>query len=402
MPGVKSIQRKVNFIHKEAINLKRTIVMITPRKTAATKYRSQKFKSPVSVGNHCDNKLRKDSKKNSVEKLWEPIFNDTEEEHSLESIHQEEFCSSDKETNNNGIMLAENKLKLEFSEISRKQHNSSKEKQLEENQTKQSQIILSSDMLEGENCDTSTEKQLKNNKFNSRIKIKSEEYSNDSSEKCSYNKKEITKIEFHSQASVENHCDYKLGKNKESSAEKVLEPTLNNNSEGHSVQSICEEEDLLSKPKVHFKVSSEINVKELGFSNDSEREFPLEDSSTPSSTLEAIIKANALQEFCLRYTNLVDLSPPKPSEFVDLPKVLDIEPVQSELRPRFPDISAAKNNSGISVDSSLDVINTDEEEVSLNNQTDMCVKKGENTSSLDAINTDEGEVSLSNQTDACV
>ena len=126
----------------------------------------------------------------------------------------------------------------------------------------------------------------------------------------------------------------------------------------------------------------------------------MEDSSTPSSTLEAIIKANALQEFCLRYTNLVDLSPPKPSEFVDLPKVLDIEPVQSELRPRFPDISAAKNNSGISVDSSLDVINTDEEEVSLNNQTDMCVKKGENTSSLDAINTDEGEVSLSNQKDA--
>ena len=102
--------------------------MITPRKTAATKFRSQKFKSPVSVGDHCDNKLRKDSKKNSVEKLWEPIFNDTEEEHSVESIHHEEFCSSDKETNNNGIMLAENKLKLEFSEISRKQHNCSKEK----------------------------------------------------------------------------------------------------------------------------------------------------------------------------------------------------------------------------------------------------------------------------------
>ena len=127
-------------------------------------------------------------------------------------------------------MLAENKLKLEFSEISRKQHNSSKEKQLEENQTKQSQIILSSDMLEGENCDTSTEKQLKNNKFNSRIKIKSEEYSNDSSEKCSYNKKKVTKIEFHSPANVENCCDCKLSKSKESSAGKLLKPCFNNNS----------------------------------------------------------------------------------------------------------------------------------------------------------------------------
>ena len=85
-----------------------------------------------------------------------------------------------------------------------------------------------------------------------------------------------------------------------------------------------------------------------------------------------------------------------------LPKILDIDPVKSEFRPRLPGISAAKNDSGFSTESSLDVINTDEEEVSLNNQTDMCVKKSENTSSLDAINTDEGEVSLSNQTDACV
>ena len=43
MPAVKSIQRKVIFIHKEAINLKRTIVMITPRKTAATKDKSRKL-----------------------------------------------------------------------------------------------------------------------------------------------------------------------------------------------------------------------------------------------------------------------------------------------------------------------------------------------------------------------
>ena len=48
------------------------------------------------------------------------------------------------------------------------------------------------------------------------------------------------------------------------------------------------------------------------------------------------------------------------------------------------------------------MINADEEEVNLNSQTDMCVKKGENTSSLDPINANEGEVSLSNQTDACV
>ena len=104
--------------------------------------------------------------------------------------------------------------------------------------------------------------------------------------------------------------------------------------------------------------------------------------------------------FPLRHTDLVNLSPPKISEFLILPKVLDIEPVQSELRPRLPDISAAKNDSGISIDSSLDVINTYEKEVSLNNQTDMCVKNGDNTSSLDAINTGEGEVSLSNQKDA--
>ena len=75
--------------------------------------------------------------------------------------------------------------------------------------------------------------------FNSWINIKSEDYSNDSSEKCSYNKKEITKIEFHSPANVENRCDCKLGKSKESSAEQVLEPSFNNNSEVHSVQNIC-------------------------------------------------------------------------------------------------------------------------------------------------------------------
>ena len=76
--------------------------------------------------------------------------------------------------------------------------------------------------------------------------IKSEEYSNDSTEKCSCNKKETTKVEFHSPASVKNHCNYEPDKNKESSAEKVLEPSLNDNSQEHSVQSIYEEEDLLS------------------------------------------------------------------------------------------------------------------------------------------------------------
>ena len=44
-------------------------------------------------------------------------------------------------------------------------------------------------MMKGKNCDASIEKQLKKNKFNSWINIKSEKYSNDSSEKCSYNKK---------------------------------------------------------------------------------------------------------------------------------------------------------------------------------------------------------------------
>ena len=55
-------------------------------------------------------------------------------------------------------MLAENKLKLGFSEISRKQHNSSKEQKFKEDQTEQSQIILSSDMLKGKDCDISIEK----------------------------------------------------------------------------------------------------------------------------------------------------------------------------------------------------------------------------------------------------
>ena len=257
-------------------------------------------------------------------------------------------------------------------------------------------------MLKGKDCDTSIEKQLKKTKFNSWINIKSKEYSNDSSEKCSCNKKETAKIEFHSPANVENRCDCKLGKNKESSAEKVLEPSFKNFSEGLPVQSICEEEDLLSKARVHFKVSSEISVTELHLSDHSETKFQLTDSSTPSSTLETIIKANTKHEFSLRHTDLKNLSPPKTSEFLVLPKILDIEPVQSEFRPRLPDISAAKNDSGISIDSSLDLINADQEEVSLNNQTDKCVKKSENTRSLDAINTDEGEVSLSDQTDACV
>ena len=49
MPAVKSIQRKVSFIHKEAINLKRTIVMIRPRKAAATKDKSRKLSSDHSL-----------------------------------------------------------------------------------------------------------------------------------------------------------------------------------------------------------------------------------------------------------------------------------------------------------------------------------------------------------------
>ena len=79
----------------------------------------------------------------------------------MESIQHEHVFGSDKETNNNGIVLAENKLKLGFSEISRKQHNSSKEQKFKEHQTVQSQIILSSDMLKGKDCDISIEKQLK-------------------------------------------------------------------------------------------------------------------------------------------------------------------------------------------------------------------------------------------------
>ena len=115
------------------------------------------------------------------------------------------------------------------------------------------------------------------------------------------------------------------------------------------------------------------------------------DSSTPSRTLEIIIKTNTKHEFPLSHTDLLNLPPPNTSEFVVLPKVLDIEPVQSEFRPRLPDISATKNDSGNSINSSLDVIDTDEKEVSLNNQTNMCVKKGQNTSLLD-VKSVEGEV----------
>ena len=113
------------------------------------------------------------------------------------------------------------------------------------------------------------------------------------------------------------------------------------------MQNICKEEDLLSKPKVHFKISSEISVTELNFSDDSETEFPLADLSTSSSTLETITKANTKHKFSLRHTDLVHLSPPKTSQFVVLLKILDIEPVKSEFRPTLPDISVAKNESGI-------------------------------------------------------
>ena len=113
------------------------------------------------------------------------------------------------------------------------------------------------------------------------------------------------------------------------------------------MQNICKEEDLLSKPKVHFKVSSEISVAELDFSDGSETEFPLADSSTSSSILETITKANTKHKFPLRHTDLVHLSPPKTSQFVVLLKILDIERVKSEFRPMLPDINAAKNDSGI-------------------------------------------------------
>ena len=113
------------------------------------------------------------------------------------------------------------------------------------------------------------------------------------------------------------------------------------------MQNICKEEDLLSKPKVHLKISSEISVTELNFSDDSETEFPLADLSTSSSTLETITKANTKHKFPLRHTDLVHLSPPKTSQFVVLLKILDIEPVKSEFRPTLPDISVAKNESGI-------------------------------------------------------
>ena len=45
IPAVKGIQRKISFIHKQAINLKRNIVMIKLRKIAAAKDKSQKLSS---------------------------------------------------------------------------------------------------------------------------------------------------------------------------------------------------------------------------------------------------------------------------------------------------------------------------------------------------------------------
>ena len=45
MPAVQGIQRKISFIHKEAINIKRTIVIIKPRKTAAAKDKLKKLSS---------------------------------------------------------------------------------------------------------------------------------------------------------------------------------------------------------------------------------------------------------------------------------------------------------------------------------------------------------------------
>ena len=68
-------------------------------------------------------------------------------------------------------------------------------------------------------------------------------------------KKQKTKTEFHSPASVENRYIYEVAKRKKSSAEKILEPSFNDNSKEHSVQSIYEEKNLLSKSIVHFKLS---------------------------------------------------------------------------------------------------------------------------------------------------
>ena len=141
MPAEKNIQRKISFIHKEAIKLKRTIAMITPVK--------------------------------SVENNTTVVKNKNSREIKL------------------------SKAKLFYHQICWK----------------------------GKTVIPALKSSWRKNKFNSWINIKSEEYSNDSSEKCSYNKKETAKIEFHSSANVENRCDCKLGKNKESSAEKVLEPS---------------------------------------------------------------------------------------------------------------------------------------------------------------------------------
>ena len=102
---------------------------------------------------------------------------------------------------------------MTFNETSRKQHNSGRENTFEEDQVGQSPIMLPLDVLKGKKYDVSSVRHSEKNKLHSQKTNKSEEnYCTDKTEKNSSSKRQVTKIEFRSTVSVENHCNNKLGK----------------------------------------------------------------------------------------------------------------------------------------------------------------------------------------------
>ena len=109
------------------------------------------------------------------------------------------FNSDNRETNSNGNLLIENKMKMAFRQTNKKKkHNNITENKSEKDQIEQSQIVLPSNVLKGKNHASSkkqspffrnTSGRLLLNQFHSQISNKSEKYCDDAAEKNSSNKK---------------------------------------------------------------------------------------------------------------------------------------------------------------------------------------------------------------------
>ena len=156
---------------------------------------AEKNSSSNKLGNA--DKLGKDNKKNFIGKCFRPYFNNTDQQHSVKSIHRGEICTSgNKEITNNGNILGENKLNLTFNETSRKQHNIGKANTFDEDQVEQSPVMLPLDVLKGKKY-AGSEKHSEKSKLHSQRSNKSEKnYCNDNTEENSSNKIQVTKIQI--------------------------------------------------------------------------------------------------------------------------------------------------------------------------------------------------------------